>query len=439
MSTKIIRDPLYNYVSIDRKRDGWLVDVLDCPEVQRLRRIHQLGVSNVTYPGADHSRLAHSLGVLHLMQCVLGHLDRRYDDEQVNSARAPLLAAALLHDIGHGPFSHVFEPCLGVNHEEWSVKVLVSEETSVHRVLHKFANWLPRTVSELIEPKNQEHPPWQKYLLSSELDVDRLDYLRRDSLFSGADYGHYDWYRLANTPEFHDGDQTGRDIVWPEKSLLAIEEYIFSRYYMYQNVYLHKTTRGFEKMLEAMWKRARLLFDEGTDAALVQSIKNFWCASQPQPSQYLAIEEFSVLQQIQNWSTHSDSALSDLACRFLGRERFAMVEAPDFTGKLAPDYSEWERALLDLVSKKTEYQPAEMYCLVDRVKPKHNQPYNPEPERDEQSVKNAIRVSIDGQPVEVSTLLPRLKPVSEQPLGKVRYYIPKDLQSEARTLRTDWK
>src|SRR2546428_5547989 len=110
MAAKIFRDPLYNYISVDRERDGWLLKLLDCPEVQRLRRIHQLGVSNLTYPGADHNRLSHSLGVLHLMQQALTHLKSICDDEHVNRARAPLLAAALVHDVGHGPFSHLFEP-----------------------------------------------------------------------------------------------------------------------------------------------------------------------------------------------------------------------------------------------------------------------------------------------------------------------------------------
>ena len=121
MSAKIIRDPLYNYIGIDRKRDGWLLDVLNSPEIQRLRRVHQLGVSYLTYPGADHSRLVHSLGVLHLMTQMMEHLESNYEDAQVRRAREPLLAAALAHDVGHGPFSHLFEPCLGINHEDWSV------------------------------------------------------------------------------------------------------------------------------------------------------------------------------------------------------------------------------------------------------------------------------------------------------------------------------
>jgi len=114
MSAKIIRDPLYNYIGIDRKRDGWLLDVLNSPEIQRLRRIHQLGVSYLTYPGADHNRLVHSLGVLHLMTQMMEHLESNYEDAQVRRAREPLLAAALVHDVGHGPFSHLFDRFLTV-------------------------------------------------------------------------------------------------------------------------------------------------------------------------------------------------------------------------------------------------------------------------------------------------------------------------------------
>lgn len=116
MSSKIIRDPLYNYISIDRKRDRWLLDLLDSPEVQRLRRIHQLGVSYLTYPGADHNRLAHSLGVVHLMEQAFQRLHQIQDEAEINRGREPLLAAALVHDVGHGPFSHLFEPCLGIDH-----------------------------------------------------------------------------------------------------------------------------------------------------------------------------------------------------------------------------------------------------------------------------------------------------------------------------------
>jgi HD superfamily phosphohydrolase len=453
MSAKIIRDPLYNYINIDRERDRWLVELLDCPEVQRLRRIHQLGVSYLTYPGADHNRLAHSLGVVHLMQQALQHLGRiSGDDPQTSHGRTPLLVAAMVHDVGHGPFSHLFELCLGIDHEEWSKAIILSEETQVHQILRSsFDPTFPRRVAELIDQDNHDQPVWQKYLLSSQLDVDRLDYLRRDSLCTGADYGHFDWYRLLNTVEIYEDDESGRDIVWPEKSLLAIEEYIFARYYMYQNVYLHKTTRGFEKLVEAMWERARRLWDEGRDVALVPAIAAFWEAGAkakagrgeagPTVPQYLAIEEFTVLSQVQNWTSHRDKALSDLARRFLERRGLAMVEAPDFSGAVAPNYEEWEAALRELVGKTVEYDPPEMYCRADRLRAKDYQPYFPEKESDEQSVHNAIRVKVEGEakPIEVFKLLRRLDPQVEKPADRVRYYIPKELQAEAKRLRAEWK
>src|SRR5438309_1926240 len=170
MKLKVIRDPLYNYVAIDLDRHQWLLDLLDTPEVQRLRRIHQLGVSYLTYPGADHSRLAHCLGVMHLMGLAFQYLDREYRDEQISQARAPLLAAALLHDVGHGPFSHVFEPCLGIDHEVWSRRIIL-EKTPVNEILSGIDQYLPRKVADLIDPGNYTHPAWQKFLLSSQLDV----------------------------------------------------------------------------------------------------------------------------------------------------------------------------------------------------------------------------------------------------------------------------
>ncbi len=441
MSAKIFRDPLYNYISIDRERDGWLLKLLDTPEVQRLRRIHQLGVSYLTYPGADHNRLAHSLGVVHLMQQVLQHLQGPTADEHVNRARAPLLAAALIHDVGHGPFSHLFEPCLGIDHEVWSKKIILCEDkdTHVNRTLREVDTSLPKIVADLIDKDSVDQPSWVRYLMSSQLDMDRLDYLRRDSLFTGAGYGHFDFFRLLNTFELHKNDDGEREIVWPEKSMLAVEEYIFARYYMYQNVYLHKTTRGFEKMLEAMWRRARALYQTGANLALVPFLKHFWDAKEPTVQQYLRLEEYTVLQQIQNWTLNADKSLNDLARRFLARNRFAMIEPPPAKDGLAPSNAAWEEALFNLVKSKSEYDPPEMYCLKDQVKAKYNRPYFPEKEADEQSVKNAIRIMVGGKPVEISTLLERLKPLTQEPVDRVRYYIPKEMHEAAKKLRADWR
>lgn len=436
MSDKVFRDPLYNYIPIKRKRDGWLIDLIDCREVQRLRRIHQLGVSNFTYPGADHTRFAHSLGVTHLMMLVLDHLERVSDAERIKKARQALLATALLHDVGHGPFSHLFEPCLGIDHEQWSIAAILDEGSEIHAILKRQDPYLPAHVADLINSKDKKHPAWQRALMSSQLDVDRLDYLRRDSLFTGAGYGHFDWQRLLTTVEFHD-DET--DLVWPVKSALAIEEYIFARYYMYQNVYLHKTTRGFEALLQAMWKRADGLRKDGKNVDPNPVLAQFWTTEKPEPGklavgEYLAVEEFTVLEQIQRWTRHSDKPLADCARRFLERDGLAMVEPPPPVNPLkTDDFGDWEPELHKLLRGRGYGEPA-MYCLADKVKGKYRQPYREEKEPENQSAVNTIRVLVEDKPIAIGQYLPRLGAVIAPPEDRVFYYVPKEIRAEAQAL-----
>ncbi len=436
MSDKVFRDPLYNYIAFDRHLDGWLIDLINCREVQRLRRIHQLGVSNFTYPGADHTRFAHSLGVAHLMNMVLNHLQQVADKQHIKSARQALMATALLHDVGHGPFSHLFEPCLGIDHEQWSIAAIRDESTQIHQVLKRQNAYLPNYVADLIDSDNTTHPAWQRALMSSQLDVDRLDYLRRDSLCSGAGYGHFDWHRLLTTVEFHDGET---DIVWPEKAALAIEEYIFARFYMYQNVYLHKTTRGFEQLLQAMWNRAIQLRAEGTQIDPNPALERFWQCDEPVPGKlsvndYLRIEEFTVLEQIQRWTEHSDKPLADCARRFLDRDGLAMVEPPPPPNPLQEnDFGDWEPELHNLLRSRGYSEP-QMYCLADRVKGKYRQPYREEKDRENQSAVNTIRIVKDGAAMAIGEYLPRLKAVIAPPVDRVCYYVPKELRNEAKNL-----
>lgn len=436
MPDKVFRDPLYNYIAFDQKRDGWLIDLINCREVQRLRRIHQLGVSNFTYPGADHTRFAHSLGVTHLMLLVLEHLENVSNAEKIKNARQALLATALLHDVGHGPFSHLFEPCLGVDHEKWSIAVILDCNSRVHQILKSQGVYLPQHVADLIDSDNVRHPAWQRALMSSQLDVDRLDYLRRDSLSTGAGYGHFDWQRLLMTVEFDRGDT---DLVWPAKAAMAIEEYIFARYYMYQTVYLHKTTRGFEQLLQAMWKRADFLRRNGVNIQANPVLERFWQSEEPEPGKlpvedYLSVEEFTVLEQIQRWTTHSDNSLADCARRFLDRDGLALVEPPPPANPLKPDaLDEWEQGIYNLLRKRG-YRDPEMYCLVDRVKGKYLQPYREEKEPSAQSAVNTIRVVIDDKPTAIGEYLPRLKAVIAPSEDRFFYYVPRDVRDEAREL-----
>lgn len=430
---KIFRDPLFNYVAVDRGRDEWLLDLIDTPEVQRLRRIHQLGVSHFTYPGADHTRLSHTLGVLHLMQHAWRRVEAIEQGPGVERARHLLLAAAVLHDVGHGPFSHLFEPALGIDHEDWSCKIISCPNTSIYQKLTEHDIPVDQ-VTALIEKDNRQRPPWQKTLLASELDVDRLDYLRRDSYFTGSGYGHFDWYRILNSFTLHTTDEGFKILVWPDATIYPIEEYVFSRFYMYNNVYQHKTTRGFEKLVLSAWKRAGHLLSQHNDAYLVHEIAEFLTAEQPTSRQYLAMEDATLVYQMQVWTRHPDRILSDLARRFLSRDRLAAIEDPVSQTAFSDARDAWERELCAKVLP-CGFDP-DYYVLRDDLKLTIYNPYMPEKEEEEQDPYNAIFVQSDPhkKPREISTVLDRLASVTGAREKRYRYYVPRECREAARTL-----
>lgn len=434
---KIIRDPLYNYIALERGSEGWLIDLINTKEVQRLRRVRQLGVSHVTYPGAEHTRLSHTLGVMHLMQLVLRQLAVNCDGPRVQQARAPLMAAAVLHDVGHGPFSHVFEPLLNVDHEVWSCRVIQESGTEVHEVLNGEEIPLEHVVS-IIQKDNRTRPPWQKALLSSELDVDRLDYLRRDSYFTGAGYGHFDWYRILNLVSLDEGE-SGWTLTWPESAKYAIEEYIFARNYMYQNVYQHKTTRGLEKVIHAAWRRANTIEENGGNAWFMEEINEFRHAVEPTVGQYLALDDAMLLHQLAVWARHGDTVLGDLARRFVHRKPLKVIPDPVPSEAFEDVREAWETALHEEVSA-AGFDPA-FYALRDDLKQTVYDPYSPEKEEAEQDPYNAILIKRDSKHEEISGVLPRLGSVTGKRPKEYRYYVPRQAAGrvQGRIERGDWK
>jgi HD superfamily phosphohydrolase len=270
-----------------------------------------------------------------------------------------------------------------------------------------------------------------------------LDYLRRDSLCTGAGYGHFDWFRLLTTVEFYGDDM---DLIWPEKAALAIEEYVFARLYMYQNVYHHKTTRGFEQILQAMWRRAAHLRQTGVDVCSVPVLKEFWNVINPTPetlplAKYFDIEEFTVLSQIQAWTSHKDKPLADLAQRFLARDGFAMIAPPEPANPLetAGD-ADWFRAIAEVVGK-FGFEESTCYCLVDDLEGKYRRPYKPEKESAQQTASTAIRVRVSdrNKPIEISEFLPRLGAVTSMPPARRLFYVPKETREAVLKLRREWK
>src|SRR5713226_6163004 len=280
MSERIYRDPVHNIIRLrtDTDEGRLMMRLIDAPEFQRLRRIKQLGLGLYTYQGAEHSRFTHSLGAFHLMTRVLDRLSEKHSIDK--DAHTAARAAALLHDVGHGSFSHVMEKVLGFHHESWTVKVVLSEETEIGRLLAAYSAELPGNVAAIIEGKFQ--PAALAQLVSSQLDVDRMDYLLRDSLMTGAKYGVYDLEWIINAlaiDEEHD-----RIYVAP-RGLYAVEEYLQARYYMFRQVYFHRSLRSAEAVLRSALARALELLRAG---------EAVWCAPNTSFEKMLRQERVSV-------------------------------------------------------------------------------------------------------------------------------------------------
>ncbi|WP_227002722.1 HD domain-containing protein [Salicibibacter kimchii] len=196
---KVFRDPVHNLISFDKTNEKLFLDLIDTKEFQRLRHIRQLGVSSYTYPGAEHTRLAHSIGVAHLTKRFVERLGQFKGEitQEILEYKDVAIAAALLHDIGHSPFSHALEDVTNVNHEKWTVHIITDPSTEIYAALERYKPDFSKQVADVIQ--RTHHSSVLVKLLSSQLDTDRIDYLQRDSLMTGAQYGSFDLEWLINT------------------------------------------------------------------------------------------------------------------------------------------------------------------------------------------------------------------------------------------------
>ncbi|MFU8844695.1 MAG: HD domain-containing protein, partial [Bacteroidales bacterium] len=242
LKSKIINDPVYGFITIP---GGLIFDLIEHPYFQRLRRIKQLGLTHLVYPGALHTRFQHSLGTMHLMQEAIGILKSKGHSISTEETEGALVAI-LLHDIGHGPFSHTLEQSIirGIHHEELSGIFL-------QRLNQVFSGGL-ETGIEIYN--HQHHKSFLSQLVASQLDVDRLDYLTRDSFFTGVSEGVIGTQRIIKML-----DVAGGDLVVESKGIHSVEKFIIARQIMYWQVYLHKTVLAAENMLIRILERAKFL------------------------------------------------------------------------------------------------------------------------------------------------------------------------------------
>ncbi|HWI51014.1 MAG TPA: HD domain-containing protein [Symbiobacteriaceae bacterium] len=356
MKEYVFRDPVHGNISVT---DPTVFALIQSPEFQRLRRIRQLGTSFISYPGAEHTRFAHSLGVYHLMKQVLRHLADRGIVQIDPEEQALACCAALLHDIGHGPFSHLFEKITGLHHETWVERVIGSPETGIYQLLAGRNEQWPARITSIIAG-TWDGPPFLKELISSQLDVDRMDYLLRDSRMCGVTYGQYDLERLIQTITVVDGH-----VALTDKGIHSAEEFLLARYFMYWNVYFHKATRAIETVLDKMLDRAVHLVRTGQRdqiGFLPPSLEPILAGRAMTLSEYLQLDETDVMYAIKRWTESLDPVLRDLSDRFINRRLFSGIRLDERLSRLLERQADIVAAV-----RAAGFEEPEYYHHIDKT------------------------------------------------------------------------
>ncbi len=312
---KIFNDPIYGFIRIP---NTLIFDLIAHPYFQRLRRISQMGLSYLVYPGAHHTRFHHALGSMHLMQKAIQVL-RFKDVDITEDEEQGLLCAILLHDIGHGPFSHAMENSIveGVQHEH--ISLLFMQELN-----HRFNG----SLTTAIEIFKGEHPKkFLNQLVSSQLDMDRMDYLKRDSFYTGVAEGNVNSERLLSMLTVVDGS-----LVVEEKGTYSVEKFLMARRFMYWQVYLHKTGIVSEQLLIRILKRAKELLKRGETLYASKSLHFFMTHKIGKDSfetsvleQFSKLDDVDILASVKQWQDHNDFVLSRL-CQMVINRRLLKIK-----------------------------------------------------------------------------------------------------------------
>jgi len=303
--------------------ESLLSELIETSAFQRLRRIRQLGPASLTFHGAEMSRFTHSLGVMAVARRAFDRLVSMHAELQPH--RATVLCAALLHDIGHGPFSHTSEELFNSNHEHWTMAI-VQDSPEIRPLLESFSPTLCKSIQQVYEHAHPVPCVWQ--LVSSQLDCDRIDYLMRDSYFTGASYGQLDLDRIMLALDIEPQSQ---QLVVERKGLAAIEHYLVVRSFMYGQIYNHPKNLSATWVLEQAFKRARELLKLG-ELRADETVCD-WLASSSGDApldvslaQYLEGDDVTFIYHLQRWRRHEDATLADFCDRFLNRRLLKVLE-----------------------------------------------------------------------------------------------------------------
>ncbi len=324
MAEKIIRDPVHDVIAfrLQSPDDALLFRLVNAAEVQRLRRVRQLGMTSLAYPGADHCRYSHSLGVMETARRILAQLEHSIVLDPAR--RTACLATALLHDLGHGPFSHVFEAVSGIDHEKLGRRIILDPDSEVNRILADHDPSLPSAVADLLCGPVAGEGFWRD-ILCGQLDADRFDYLLRDNLMTGSRYGGFDlqWLLHALTV-----DDSTRRLAVTAKGVSAVEAYLQSRFHMYRNVYFHKVVRSAEGMVKLALQRAKRLAvqDRLEWPPRGHVVHKALLGQRLTIAEFTDLDDISVLHCFKLWRESVDTVLAGLCHGLLYRRLYKSID-----------------------------------------------------------------------------------------------------------------
>jgi hypothetical protein len=351
---KIFNDPVYGFISIPY---DIVFDVIEHPYFQRLRRIQQLGLSSLVYPGATHSRFHHSLGAMHLMYRSLEVLKSKGQEITEDESKAAVLAI-LMHDLGHGPFSHALEGVLVENLHHEHISMLL---------MRNLQKEFGKPIEMAIQIFTNQYPKRFLYqLVSGQLDMDRLDYLNRDSFYSGVSEGVVGYDRIINMLDVHDDN-----IVVEEKGIYSIEKFIVARRLMYWQVYLHKTSLVADLMLKNAVLRAKEVYKGNKKQLEISANLNFFLSNtlslndfDEHLTKFAALDDYDIFQALKVWMNSEDVILKTLSTSIINRKLFKI------------EFVEEDKAAEKYDTLKNKYSEEEMRFLVLKGAAQNNA-YNP--------------------------------------------------------------
>ena len=312
--TKVLRDPIHGYIHIDYEV---IWQLLNTSWFQRLRRIRQLGGAYMVYHCAEHSRFGHSLGTYEVVRRMVAEVPD-LKEALTEKEKITVMAAALLHDVGHGPYSHAFESISHISHEEVTCRVITGDK-EIRTILNGAAKGLAKDVADVIRHKSENKLLPQ--LISSQLDADRMDYLLRDAYFTGTAYGEYDLDRILRTLRV-DHDR----LVVKESGVYAVENYIMARYHMYWQVYYHPSARAYECLLRGLFNRLWDLEDP-CEECVIPEFMPLVRQEKLTIEQYFALDDNTCSYGFAKLRKHPDHIVKDFATRLLDRRLFQYADS----------------------------------------------------------------------------------------------------------------